>query len=59
MIETRYDFQVNGTSFYLTVCNSFQGKGTITTYFLVGFKGFNKPLPCLDRAASESEHTFK
>ena len=37
----------------------FQGKGTITTYFLVGYKGFDKPIPSLEKAASESEHNFK
>lgn len=37
----------------------FQGKGTITTYFLVGYKGFDKPLPSLKKAAGEEEHIFK
>lgn len=36
-----------------------QGKGTITTYFLIGYKGFNKPLPSLEKAAAENEHSFK
>jgi len=38
---------------------SMKGKGTITTYFLLGYQGFNKPLPSLENAAPESEHTFK
>ncbi|XP_065051020.1 atrial natriuretic peptide receptor 1-like [Rhopilema esculentum] len=38
---------------------SMKGKGTITTYFLLGYQGFDKPVPSLERAASESEHTFK
>ena len=37
----------------------FQGKGTVTTYFLLGKKGFNKPLPDLARAAPLSEHECK
>ncbi|KAK2188314.1 hypothetical protein NP493_136g04017 [Ridgeia piscesae] len=36
-----------------------KGKGTVTTYFLLGKKGFNKPLPDLARAAPLSEHECK
>ena len=37
----------------------FQGKGTVVTYFLAGYDGFNKTLPDLKFAASLEEHSFK
>ena len=37
----------------------FQGKGDVTTYFLVGKDGFDKPLPDIRLAASIEEHVFK
>eukprot|EP00795_Rhopilema_esculentum_P006238 gene6238-11649_t len=36
-----------------------KGKGTVTTYFLVGKDGFDLPLPDLRRAAAPSDHEFK
>ncbi|XP_065654311.1 atrial natriuretic peptide receptor 1 isoform X3 [Hydra vulgaris] len=36
-----------------------KGKGTIVTYFLAGYEGFNKVLPDLRFAASLEEHNFK
>ena len=41
------------------MCTSFQGKGTVTTYFLVGKNGFSMALPDLRFAADLSEHEFK
>jgi len=38
---------------------SFQGKGTIVTYFLCGKDGFDKPLPNLRDAAPLEGHEFK
>lgn len=41
----------------LSVC--VQGKGSMTTYWLVGKQGYNKPLPTEDMMASASQHEFK
>lgn len=38
---------------------SMKGKGTIVTYFLAGYEGFDKPLPDLRFAAGLEEHSFK
>ena len=46
-------------SFLVTNIYSFQGKGTIVSYFLCGKDGFDKPLPNLKEAASLEEHEFK
>ena len=36
-----------------------QGKGTMTTYWLTGKDGFDRPLPAPELAASASQHDFK
>uniref|UniRef100_A0A7M5X0L3 Guanylate cyclase n=1 Tax=Clytia hemisphaerica TaxID=252671 RepID=A0A7M5X0L3_9CNID len=38
---------------------SMKGKGTIVTYFLAGYDGFDKTLPDLQFAAGLEEHSFK
>lgn len=36
-----------------------QGKGIMTTYWLKGKEGFNRPLPTEEMAVSASQHEFK
>ena len=36
-----------------------QGKGIMTTYWLKGQDGFNRPLPTEEMAVSASQHEFK
>ena len=36
-----------------------QGKGVMTTYWLTGKDGFDRPLPTADMAVSASQHEFK
>ena len=59
-------FPLTITIFYwchnLSLCFAnphFQGKGKVTTYFLIGKDGFDKPLPDLSKAATLEEHEFK
>ena len=43
----------------LSVCLCVQGKGTMTTYWLISKDGFNKPLPTEEMMVSASQHEFK
>lgn len=36
-----------------------KGKGLMTTYWVLGKKGFDKPMPDLSKAAKPEEHDFK
>ena len=66
-----YDLKLRGTREVkvgkILKCNSLctynsyylQGKGTMTTYWLKGKQGFNRPLPTEEMAVSESQHEFK
>eukprot|EP00794_Sanderia_malayensis_P016937 gene16937-18644_t len=52
-------FQLGGYNLTKRGMVEMKGKGTIMTYWLTGYYGFNKPLPDLAKAADISEHVFK